>query len=150
MRDISYNSRRHYSPDDGQKAIYTLSLCMAPPITISSGQNSITATASSVSVPLWHRVFEDRQRLRPTTDSVFSIGLSRSLAAPLNTHKPPTPRHKGSNAQLPQVLTPHLDLSFQQARRQITACVHSKFKNFMLNYPDTLSFFPGLERGITV
>ena len=72
-----------------------------------------------MSLPLWRRVFEGRQRSRTTTDNLFSIGLSRSLAASPNTHKPllflskpevahnlnfspmtPTPTHPGPNGDM--------------------------------------------------
>ena len=65
-----------------------------PDITI-SGQGS-TGTATPVSPPFWRRVFQGRQRSRPTINVAPPIGPSHSSAAPKNTnttllHAPATP-----------------------------------------------------------
>ena len=64
-----------------------------PEVTISAASDGrdLTSTASSASPPLWRRVFQGRQRSRPTTDIAPAIGPSHSLAAAQNKNTTPLP-----------------------------------------------------------
>ena len=87
----------------------TSSNSSTPSITISAAQGS-TAIASSVSPPLWRRVFQGRQRSRPTTGNTpGSIGPADSLAAPPNANlSQPVPSEPGAAHNLnSSQMTPH-------------------------------------------
>ena len=109
----------------------TLSVSV-PQITISAGQASTATAVASVSAPLWRRVFQGRQRSRPTTgtDDAPTMPLPHSLAASPSSNQPLLAPSEPENLSSSQTTTtpaypvPNEDIIFPEQIKPVWSVVY--------------------------